>query len=381
MTPGRIEFYRHGLGDAEQAAVVEAMRSVFLTTGPQVARFEAAFAEWLGVPEVVAVSSCTHGLVVTLAALGVGAGDEVITTPMTFVATTNAIVERGATPVFVDVEPETGNLDVTAAARAITPRTRAILPVHLYGHLTDMRALRRLADEAGVALVEDAAHCVEGRRDGYGPGQLGDAACFSFYATKNLTCGEGGAIAVQDPALADRLRRLRLHGMDRDAASRYHDASYRHWDVLEPGYKANLSDIQAAMLLPQIEGLRGRLARREAIARRYEAALDAAGVDRPRVLPGTESARHLFTLWAGSGTEDRDRFLAAMSAAGVGVAVNYRAVHLLTWYRQHFEHQRGDFPVAESIGDRTASIPLYPGLTDEEVERVVTATVAALAAG
>lgn len=364
--PSRVEFYRHSLGDAERAAVAAAMESVFLTTGPQVARFEAAFAALLDVPEVVAVSSCTHALVVTLAALGIGPGDEVVTTPMTFVATANAIVERGATPVFADVDPVTGNLTPEAAARVLTPRTKAILPVHLYGHLVDMRGFRALADDAGVALVEDAAHCVEGRRDGYGPGQLGDAACFSFYATKNLTCGEGGAIATRDPALAARLRTLRLHGMDRDAATRYHDAAYRHWDVLEPGYKANLSDVSAAMLIPQLPGLAARLERREAIARRYEAEL---GVDHPRVTAGTTSARHLFTVWV----DARDAFLRAMSEADIGVAVNYRAVHLLSWYRQRFGHAPGDFPVAESVGDRTASLPLYPALTDDEVGRVIAA--------
>ncbi len=365
----RVEFYRHHLGEAEIAACGEVLRSLFLTTGPVCARFEEEFAAWLGVRQVVAVASCTAALEMSLRALGVGAGDEVITTPMTFIATANAVLQVGAEPVFVDVEPLTGNLDPARVEEAVTPRTRAVVPVHLYGTLCDMPRLRELADRHGLALVSDCAHAVEARRDGYGSAAMCEAACYSFYATKNLTCGEGGAVATDDAELAERLRRLRLHGMSKGAAERY-QGTYRHWDMVELGFKANLPDVLAALLLPQLAGLEQRRRRREEIARRYEAAFTPlAGVDFPRVPPGAVSARHLFTIWV----DRRDEFLARLQQRGIGVAVNYRAVHLLSYYRRRFGFRPGAFPVAESIGERTLSLPLYPSLQDHEVERVIQA--------
>jgi dTDP-4-amino-4,6-dideoxygalactose transaminase len=267
----KVEFYRHNIGAAEKEQLLAVLDSVFLTTGEVVQQFERQLAEYLGIAETVAVMSCTAGLHLALLALGIGAGDEVITTPLTFIATANAILHAGATPVFVDVEPTTGNLDVAQVAAAITPRTRAILPVHLYGQMCDMRALRQLADQHQLKIIEDAAHCLEGQRDGVGVGQLGDAVCFSFYATKSITCGEGGAIGVNDPALATSLRKLALHGMSRSAADRY-QGNYQHWDMELLGWKYNLSNIQAALLLPQLPLVTARLARREAISQRYEAA-------------------------------------------------------------------------------------------------------------
>jgi UDP-4-amino-4-deoxy-L-arabinose-oxoglutarate aminotransferase len=365
----RVEFYRHHLGEAEIAACQDVLRSLFLTTGPVCARFEAEFAAWLGVEQVVAVASGTVALELCLRALGIGPGDEVITTPMTFIATSNAILHAGAEPVFVDVEPLTGNIDPAQVEAAVTPRTRAIMPVHLYGTLCDMPRLRAIADRHGLAIVSDCAHAVEARRDGYGSAAMCEAACYSFYATKNLTCGEGGAVATDDAELAERLRRLRLHGMSKGAAERYHGA-YQHWDMVELGAKANLPDILAALLLPQLEGLEQRRQRREEIARRYEEAFAALpGVDFPRVPSGAVSARHLFTIWV----DRRDEFLARLQARGIGVAVNYRAVHLLSYYRRRFGFQPGAFPVAERIGERTLSLPMYPSLQDHEVELVIQA--------
>jgi UDP-4-amino-4-deoxy-L-arabinose-oxoglutarate aminotransferase len=370
-TTKRVEFYRHSVTEADIAAVGDALRSVFLTTGPRAAAFESAFAEYLGAQHVVTVSSCTSALFLSLTALGVGRGDEVITTPMTFVATANAILHTGATPVLVDVEPDTGNIDVARVERAITSRTRVVIPVHLYGLMADLQALTDVCQRRNVLIVEDAAHAAEAERDGARPGRLGQAACFSFYATKNLTCGEGGAVATNDPALAMTLRRLRSHGLSKEAAGRYTER-YQHWDMLELGFKANLSDINAALLTAQLPRLDTQLERREAIAQRYEEAFSTIrGVGFPTVPRGARSARHLFTIWVPPGR--RDNTIAALEALGIGVAVNYRALHLTSYYRSLFGFARGAFPHAERIGDGTITLPLYPSMTDEEVEHVIDA--------
>jgi dTDP-4-amino-4,6-dideoxygalactose transaminase len=373
----RVEFYRHALTEDDIAAVADTLRSVFLTTGPRAALFEQQFAAHLGVEHAVAVSSCTSALYLCLRALNIGPGDEVITTPMTFIATANAIVHAGATPVFVDVEPDTGNLDVGQVERAITSRTRAVIPVHLYGLMADMRALADLCHRHHLMLIEDAAHATEAVRDGLRPGQAGQAACFSFYATKNLTCGEGGAVATNDPALADAIKRLRSHGMSKEAAGRY-TGRYQHWDMLSLGYKANLSDINAALLVGQLPRLSAQLAGREAIARRYEAAFrDLPGVGFPIVREGATSARHLFTIWVSP--DRRDEYLAELQERGIGVAVNYRAVHLLSYYRDQFGFRPGAFPNAESIGNSTLTLPLYPSMSEAEIDAVI-AAVAGIAA-
>lgn len=374
----RVEFYRHSLTEEDIAAVAETLRGVFLTTGPRAATFETAFAAYLGVEHAVTVSSCTSALYLALRALNIGPGDEVITTPMTFIATSNAILHAGATPVFVDVEPDTGNIDLDSVENAITARTRAIIPVHLYGLMADISRLHVLCRQRHLMLIEDAAHATEAVRDGVRPGQLSQAACFSFYATKNLTCGEGGALATNDPDLADNVKRLRSHGMSKEAAGRY-TARYQHWDMLTLGYKANLSDIQAALLVGQLPRLQAQLVRRESMARRYETVFaQLPGIGFPRVVDGATSARHLFTIWVRP--ERRDEWLGRLHEKGIGVAVNYRAVHLLSYYRERFGFRRGDFPNAERIGDSTITLPLYPAMTDRDVEQVID-TVAELAAG
>lgn len=363
----KVEFYRHALGEAEKQAVARVIDSVFLTTGEEVYAFEGEFAAYLGVPHVVAVSSCTAAEHLSLLALGIQPGDEVITTPMTFIATATSILHAGGVPVFVDVEPETGNLDVSRVEAAITARTRAIVAVHLYGTMCDVAALRQIVDRRGLALIEDAAHCVEGKRDGRSPGQVGDAACFSFYATKNLTCGEGGAVAVRDARVAERIRCLRLHGMSKGAADRYHGL-YQHWDMVALGWKSNLSNIQGAILRPQLPHLDARLERREEIARVYDAVVDdLPGVNRPTIPEGVRPARHLYTVWVEP--ERRDAYLAYLGRKGIGAAVNYRAIHQLRWLRDNVK-VGFDLTNAERIGAATISLPFYPGLTDEEIARV-----------
>ena len=378
VQPSRIDFFQHDLGDEELAAVREVLSGPILTTGETVGRFEASFAGYLGRAHAVGVTSCTGALHLSLLALGVGAGDEVITTPMTFIASATAILQAGATPVFVDVEPDTGNLDASRIESAITERTRAILPVHLYGQMCDMRSIREIADRHGLRIVEDAAHCVEGERDGVRPGELADTACFSFYATKSLTSGEGGAVVTDDERLAAKLRLLRHHGMDRTAADR-HREGYRHWDMLEMGWKYNMDNIQAALLLPQMGRLEKNRERRAALAAAYREALaDVPGVAWPTTVPGSRHATHLFSVWVDPRL--RDGVVDGLQQRGIGSVVNYRAIHLLSYFRDTTRWRRGDFPAAERIGDSTLSLPLYPAMPSEHVGSVAEAVAEILAA-
>lgn len=366
---GRVEFYKHSLGPEERRQVQRVLKGVFLTAGPETAAFESEAAEFLGVAETVGMSSCTSALQVALTALGIGPGDEVITTPMSYVATANAILMVGATPVFVDVEPETGNMDINRIEQAITKRTKAVLPVHLYGHMCDMVSLAELATHHGLAVVEDAAHCFEGTRDGFRPGQLGTVACFSFYATKNITAGEGGLIATNNRELAAHIRRLRNHGIDRSVAER-HSTAYVHWNQVELGFKANMNDIQAALLRPQLRRVEKLRQRRERLARRYDRALAGIeGLGRHQVLEGTQSARHLYTILVDP--QVRDQVLAALQSRGIGVAVNYRPIHLMPYYRAQMGFCPGSFSIAERIGACTITLPLYPKLTFAQQDLVV----------
>jgi UDP-4-amino-4-deoxy-L-arabinose-oxoglutarate aminotransferase len=367
----RIPYFRHDLGRAELESLAKVFEGEILTTGEAVSQFEARFAAYLGRRHACAVTSCTGALHLALIATGVVPGDEVITTPMSFVATSTAILEAGARPVFVDVEPDTGNLDTTRVAAAITPRTKAILPVHLYGLMCDMRALRTVADRHGLRLIEDAAHCIEGMRDGVRPGELSDAACFSFYATKNLTCGEGGAIATDQDAIAQQVKLLRLHGMTRMAEQSAREG-YRHWDMVALGWKYNMSNVEAALLLPQFERLEAKLARRHALASRYNHLFAGmAGIKLPSSRPNTVHARHLYAIWCDGAP--RDDLIAYLQGERIGAVVNYRPIHLMSYFAERYGYRKGDFPVSEWIGERTASLPFYPDMPLEHVDGVANA--------
>lgn len=363
----KIDFYRHDLGTPELDAVAKVLAGPILTTGDTVAEFERRFAAYLGRKHTIAVTSCTGGMHISLLALGIGPGDEVITTPLTFIATAAAIAEAGATPVFVDVEPETGNIDAARIEAAITPKTKAILPVHLYGQMVDMRALRAIADKHKLAIVEDAAHCIEGERDGVRVGQLSDTACFSFYATKNLTCGEGGAIVTDDDELAKKLRLLRLHGMTKTAHDRSKEG-FQPWDMVTLGWKYNMDNIQAALLLPQLDRLDRNSELRERLAKRYYEKL--AGIPTltwPRALPGRH-ARHLFTIWVDPAL--RNDVIRELQGEGIPLLVNYRAIHQHQFFRDNYGTKPGAFPVAERLGESTISLPFYPNMPLEHVDIV-----------
>jgi dTDP-4-amino-4,6-dideoxygalactose transaminase len=365
----KVEFFRHSLGEQEKKSILETLDSLFLTTGPRTKEFENKFSEYLGVGHSVGLSSCSSGLFFSLKAWGIGRGDKVIVPAMTFIATANAVLIAGAEVIFADVDKETALMDLNRVEDLLkrNQTIKAIIPVHIYGQMADMKALRGLAHRYHVKILEDSAHCIEGERDGIKPGHLGDAAAFSFYATKNITCGEGGAVVSNDPQLIDRLKILRLHGMSKSAIDRH--VKYNHWDMEVLGYNGNMYDIEAALLLPQLPKIEDQWRRRNEIAQKYETAFTRAGIEFPKTLPGVKSARHLFTIWAPVGK--RDDFLEYLQNQGIGVAVNYRSVHLRTYYRETFGFKPGDFPIAEDIGERTLSIPLYPKLEDREVEYVI----------
>jgi dTDP-4-amino-4,6-dideoxygalactose transaminase len=370
-----LPFNRPCLGEAEEQEIVAALRSGWLTTGPRTKQFEKDFAAYQGVEHAIGLNSCTAGLHLALLALGIGPGDEVVTTPFTFVATCNVIVHVGATPVIADVDPQTLNLDPAAAERAITPRTKAIIPVHFAGHPVDMPAFRRLRDQYGVTLIHDAAHATESLYDGRSIASDGDITCFSFYATKNLATGEGGMLTTADAALADRVRVLGLHGMSRDAWKRYTEAGYQHYDVAEPGFKYNMFDLQAALGLHQLQKLEGFWQRRHALAARYDAAF--AGVPGLRLMgvrPNVRTAHHLYVirLQPELGIE-RDAFMTAMQRQNIGVGVHFRPVHVLSYYRDRFGWRPEMVPEASAAGEQCVSLPLDPALSEADQDDVIRA--------
>ncbi len=365
----KIEFYRHGIGEEEIERVGFVLRSLFLTTGNEVAEFEGTLAGYLGLPSTVAVTSCTAAMQLALLAEGVGPGDEVITTPLTFIGSVNAILMTGATPVLADVDRSTGNIDPAAVSAAVTGRTRAILPVHLYGQMCDMDALREVADKNGLFIVEDAAHTLEGEWNGKKPGHYGDYACFSFYTTKNVTSGEGGAISARDPEKCELLRQLRLHGFDRNAMERYTD-HFEQYDVKILGWKYNMDNIHAAILNEQMKKLPSMLERRKEIYRIYQDAFSGAeGIELHDIRPEAAHACHIITVLVDPGK--RDRVMSGMQDRGIGMSINFHPVHLMTYYRERFGYKEGDFPNAEEIGSRTLTIPFYPKLKDDEIEYVI----------
>ncbi len=361
-----VPFYRHALNEDDILAVTEVLRGLELTSGAVTRDVETKLAAYTGRSYAVAVSNGTTALFLALKALGIGPGDQVITTPMTFVSTSNAILHTGATPVFVDVEADTGLLDVSQLEDALSSKTKAIIPVHLYGQMADMRAIRAWSQHHNLFVIEDAAHALEAERDSIRPGELSDLVCYSFYATKNLTSGEGGAVCTDNASLADKLRSLRLHGVYRPPPK---EGEYAHWDMERLGYKSLLPNILAALLVHQMDRLESLWRQRQDIAQQYrEAFAGLKALMLPTELDASRSAYHLFPLWVPAHL--RDAMLVDLKARGIGASVHYRAVHLNRYYREQLGFQSGDFPVAEAIGEQTLSLPFYPGLQADEIKAV-----------
>lgn len=364
----RVPFYRHSLPASSAALVAEVIESGFLTSGQRCARVEERLRAIFNVSHAKLTSSWTQGAVATLLALGIGPGDEVIVPAMTFVATANVVKQVGARPVFVDVEPSTLLIDIALVKAAVTSRTKAVIPVHLYGQMVDIPALRA-ALRPGIRIIEDAAHCFEGRRGGRRPGQDSDAAIFSFYATKNVTCGEGGAVITNDAELAANLNEAVLHGMSAAAAQRFSAGRYQHWDVARLGTKANLPDLLAVLLEAQLETVDERLERREALARRYEESLAATTIGFPAIEAGVVSARHLFPIHIPGGR--RDWVMRTLNDQGIGATVNYRSVTELSLYRNDPSVPRDRVPVSFEWGEGTLCLPLFPTLQEAEQDYIL----------
>ncbi len=364
------------IGEREKALVLEALESGWITTGPKADELGRRIAALAGARHGLAVNSCTAALHLALAGLGIGPGDEVVTSPYTFVASVNVITHVGARPVLADVEPDTLCLDPRRVAAALTPRTRAILTVDYAGQPCDYDALRALARGRGLPLVADAAHALGAAWRGRPVGSLADVTAFSFYAIKNLTTGEGGAVVTDDPALADRIAVLSLHGMDRDAWKRYAATGSWFYEVTAPGFKYNLSDILAAVGLGQLERFPGFQRRRAELAEGYAARLgDLPELRLPRVREGATHAWHLYPI----GLElerltcDRARFIEELRAENIGTTVNFIPVHLHPHYRGTMEGAAGRFPVAEDAYRRAVTLPLYPRMSDADLEDVCAA--------
>lgn len=372
--PPFVPLARPDMGEAELAAISEVIASGWLTTGPRVKAFEAAFAQRVGAAEAVALNSCTAGLHLALLASRIGTGDEVVTTPLTFCATANTILHAGATPVFVDVDRETGTLSVEGTRAALTARTRAIMPVHYAGRPAEPLAFRALADGHGLRVIEDAAHCVDAQVDGHRIGTIADFTAFSFYSTKNLATGEGGMVTLASADDADWMRVAALHGLSRDAWARYAPGAPAQYDVVMAGFKYNMMDVQAALGLVQLARLDEMQAHRARLWDCYEAGLAHLPLGRPAAVPaGWTHARHLYTVIV-----DRDRcgwtrddLQAALGREGIGTSVHFRALHLHTYYAQRFELRRGMYPHAEFHSDHSLSLPFWSGMAVTDVDRVV----------
>lgn len=362
------------INDEEIEEVVDSLKSCWLGTGPKVARFEEKFRQYAGSEFALAVNSCTAGLHLAMIVAGVGPGDEVITTAMTFTATVNAISHTGATPVLVDVDRETALIDPERIRKAITPQTKAIVPVHLYGRPCDMDEIMAIADEHNLLVIEDAAHAIEAVYKGKKIGTIGDLSAFSFYVTKNMTTGEGGMVTTNNPDFADKIKVYALHGMSKDAWKRFSDEGYKHYQVVAPGFKYNMMDIQAAIGIHQMDHLGGWLLRRNEIWQRYNEAFADLPVTLPAEdEPNTVHARHLYTLLIDEQEAgiSRDAFMSELHKRNIGTGVHYLGVHLHPYYRDRFGFEPSDFPNATWLSERTVSIPLSPKLKDSDVEYII----------
>ena len=380
---GFLVFGSPAIEELEIGEVVSSLRSGWIGTGPKVARFENDFAGYKGVSvdHVAAVNSCTAALHVSLLASGVGPGDEVITTALTFCATVNAIIHAGATPVLVDVDPTTMNLDPADFENRITSRTKGVVPVHFAGRPCDMDAITAIAVRHDLRIIEDCAHAIETEYKGRKAGSIGDFGCFSFYATKNVVTGEGGMVLARDVNDIARVRILSLHGMSKDAWRRFSDDGYKHYQVVECGFKYNMMDLQAAMGIHQLQRVDRNWLRRQAIWNRYQEELANLPIVLPREPdPETRHAYHLYTILVEQQMSriSRDSFLTAMTERNIGVGVHYMSIPEHSYYRERFGWIPERYPNAMRIGRQTVSLPLSAKLKEDDVADVIEAVRDAL---
>ena len=354
--------------------VVDTLKSGWVAKGPRTMEFEKRFAEYVGAKYAIAMNSATAALHIALIAAGIKAGDEVITTSMTFTATVNTIVHVGAIPVFVDIDPETGCIDADKIEEKITEKTKAIVPVHYTGHACDMDKIRAIADKYNLFVSEDAAHAIETYYKGNLIGKKGDCASFSFYATKNICTGEGGMLTTNRDDIAEKARVMSLHGMSKAAWNRYGKGGSWRYDIEYPGFKYNMFDIQAALAKTQMDKLDFMQARRKEIVKAYNEAFNRLdGVKIPIEREYTTHSWHLYILRLELDklTIDRDKFIELMGEANIGTSVHFIPVHLMSFYRNNYGCKEGDLPLTEKYFDSIVSLPLYPKMTDRDVKDVI----------
>lgn len=375
----RQEFLPYALPLIEEddiAGVVDSLKSGWIAKGPKTMEFEKQFAEYVGAKYAVALNSCTAALHLGLLAAGIGAGDEVITTPMTFASSANVIIHAGAKPVLVDVDPVTMNIDPQKIEARITPRTKGIIPVHIAGHPCPLDEIRAIAEKHRLFVLEDAAHAVYTKYKGQMIGSLGDATAFSFYATKNLVTGEGGMLTTNDETVYNRVRVLSSHGMSRNAWNRYAQGGSWYYEILEPGYKDNMSDIMAGLGLSQLAKLERMQGMRRDIVDYYNAEFGAMPeLEVPVELDYARHAWHLYIIKLNLDklTIDRNRFIEELKAENIGTSVHFIPLHRHPYYRDTFAYKTGDFPAAESVFERIISLPLYPKMSRQDTRDVVEA--------
>jgi UDP-4-amino-4-deoxy-L-arabinose-oxoglutarate aminotransferase len=370
MVHMQVPFYRHSLAPENSKYVAQVLETPFLTSGPIGKEVEVQLSEYFGVKHAKLVNSWTNGAVATLLALDIGPGDEVIVPAMTFIATANVVELVGAKPVFIDCDPDTLLITPELIKAAITKNTKAVIPVHMYGQMCDIKAIREiLPKDQKISIIEDCAHTFEAKFNGNRPGKHSDVSIFSFYATKNVTCGEGGAIITNDSNLFERIIQAILHGMSAGAADRFKAGQYRHWGMDHLGTKANLPDLLACFLPEQIRTIDERLGVRESLADKYENALKSSNIKLPKINPKVVHSRHLFPIYVGKSA--RDESLMALGNSNIGATVNYRSVTSMNFYKSKYGFSGTEFPNSLKWGEGTLSIPLFPGMTEEEQEYVI----------
>ncbi|MGE5609762.1 MAG: DegT/DnrJ/EryC1/StrS family aminotransferase [Bacillota bacterium] len=362
--------------DAEIKEVVASLKSGWLGTGPKVAQFEHDFKTYKSAPYATAVNSCTAALHLSILAAGLEKGDEVITTPMTFCATVNAIIHAGARPVLADIDEKTMNIDPEQIRARLTPRTRAIVPVHFAGRPCNMEAIGAICAKHGLKLIEDCAHAIETEYHGRKAGTFGEFGCFSFYVTKNIVTGEGGMVLTRNEEDASRIKILALHGMSKDAWKRFSDEGYKHYQVVQAGFKYNMMDIQAAIGIHQLKRIDAYWVRRQQIWRQYNEAFADLPVTLPLdPEPNTRHAYHLYTLLIDGKTAPitRDDFLTSITRHNIGIGVHYLSIPEHPYYQQTFGWKPEDYPNAMKVGRQTVSLPISAKLTDDDVHDVIRA--------
>ena len=376
--PVRNDFLVFGSPKIEQEEideVVECLKSGWIGTGPRVNKFENAFCDYIGSKYAIALNSCTAALHLSMLVSGVSIGDEVITTPMTFAATANAILHTGAKPIFVDVEKDSMNIDPTLIEKVISPKTKAILPVHFAGRPCNMDHIMEIAQKNNLLVIEDAAHAVEAKYKGKKIGNIGDMTCFSFYVTKNLVTGEGGMITTNNEEWSKKIKIRALHGMTSDARMRYANENYKHYQVIAPGFKYNMMDIQASLGIHQLKRLDKNFDRRKEIWNIYNKAFENLPITTPSEEKDTVHGRHLYTLLLDLDNLkiSRDEFLGEIVRENIGVGVHFISLHLQPYFKETFGLKKDDFPNSAFISERTVSIPFSAKLTEKDVQDVINA--------